>query len=429
MASKKSRKEEALQFLDDLDSFSPPGAGTTAPSAPKGGPTTGVPAEGEAEVLAFLDEITQKSTEPTRAAAIHSISRSSTPISRKSTERVKIGGSGPASSSTTSLSKTLSTDGTKGKERDASAPATTNTPLTQGQGAGWGWGSVWTTASAAIQQAKSVVDEQVKHIPKNEQALKWGQGALEYAKTAQLDKLGQDFKRVGLSTLTDILNVVAPPISEHEVIQVWLSHDMQGYEGIESLSYRALARILEQVEGGDLVLNKGNETKPKETGQGRELNAVDDYETALKVAQVNIEDVIKKNVHVTETTRNPNISTTYSNVFLRVQPFYTTFTQVGQPETAEPERHLQFLLYLFDPPHKLTHTTVTQVVPSKWIALWDDYDWVEDLVAESLRVGVEVLGQEYVVSRMGWGKKEEHGKEGSTSVDPGEHSDKADESS
>lgn len=54
---------------------------------------------------------------------------------------------------------------------------------------------------------------------------------------------GQDFKRVGLSTLTDILNVVAPPISEHEVIQVWLSHDMQGYDGIESLVYRALSRV------------------------------------------------------------------------------------------------------------------------------------------------------------------------------------------
>lgn len=54
---------------------------------------------------------------------------------------------------------------------------------------------------------------------------------------------GQDFKRVGLSTLTDLLNVVAPPISEHEVIQVWLSHDMKGYEGVESLVYRALARV------------------------------------------------------------------------------------------------------------------------------------------------------------------------------------------
>ena len=55
--------------------------------------------------------------------------------------------------------------------------------------------------------------------------------------------VGADFKRVGLSTLTDILNVVAPPISEHEVIQVWLSHDMRGYDGVETLVYRALARV------------------------------------------------------------------------------------------------------------------------------------------------------------------------------------------
>ena len=54
---------------------------------------------------------------------------------------------------------------------------------------------------------------------------------------------GQDIRRVGLSTFTDILNVVAPPISEHEVIQVWLSHDMTGYEGVETLVYRAMARV------------------------------------------------------------------------------------------------------------------------------------------------------------------------------------------
>jgi len=39
------------------------------------------------------------------------------------------------------------------------------------------------------------------------------------------------------------------------------------------------------------------------------------------------------------------------------------------------------------------------------LQIWDDYDWVEDLVAESLRVGIEVIGQDYIVARMGWGKK------------------------
>ena len=62
---------------------------------------------------------------------------------------------------------------------------------TSSQSGGWGWGNVWSSASAALQQAKSVVDEQVKNLPKNEQARKWGEGVLEYAKAAQLDKLGR----------------------------------------------------------------------------------------------------------------------------------------------------------------------------------------------------------------------------------------------
>ena len=181
MTSKKSKQEEALQLLDDLDSFTPP---TEARSATKKA-QAGSGNEGEAaEVLAFLDEITQKSTElPARSAATH-ISRSGTPTLRKSTERVRLGG-GPSGSSTTSLNRTLSSDSTRGKEKADSQPAGSS----QSNSGAWGWGSVWSTASAAIQQAKTVVDEQVKHLPKNEQARKWGENVMEYAKTAQLDKL------------------------------------------------------------------------------------------------------------------------------------------------------------------------------------------------------------------------------------------------
>jgi hypothetical protein len=186
MAAKKTKQEEALQFLDDLDSFAPPSqAAAAAPSTAQTG------GEGEAaEVLAFLDEITQKSTEPTRPTTVH-ISRSSTPLSRKSIERVRLGGGSSfnpsASSSTTSLNRTLGTDAGRGKERVTDQSTAGQAQNSDGR---WGWGSVWSTASAAIQQAKTVVDEQVKHLPKNEQARKWGEGVLEYAKTAQLDKIG-----------------------------------------------------------------------------------------------------------------------------------------------------------------------------------------------------------------------------------------------
>jgi hypothetical protein len=200
MSSKaKSKQEEALQFLDDLDSFAPPPEANDSNSAVA--TKAGAPAgnEGEAEVLAFLDEITQKSAEPTRPSTSHldrPASRSGTPTLRKSTERVRLGGSGlspSASSSTASLPRNSSTGNDKAKPEQTNAA----------EAGAWGWGSVWSTASAAIQQAKTAVDEQVKALPKNEQARKWGEGVIEYAKAAQLDKIGIRclfiFRRAGLT--------------------------------------------------------------------------------------------------------------------------------------------------------------------------------------------------------------------------------------
>lgn len=185
---------------------------------------------------------------------------------------------------------------------------------------------------------------------------------------------------------------------------------------------------MEQVEGGDLIVNRGDESRPKDTGaEGRNLNTVEGYEAAFKLAQVcpcsgltqthtyiliqaDIEELVKNNTKPTSpkpsSTQTP---TTYSHVYLRIQPFFITRTHPvsssTQPttETSATAQHLQFLIYLSDPVHQLTHTTISQAVPGKWLDIWDEYEWVEDLVAEALRVGVEVVGQEYVVARMGWG--------------------------
>jgi len=45
---------------------------------------------------------------------------------------------------------------------------------------------------------------------------------------------------------------------------------------------------MEQVEGGDLVVNRGDESKPKDASSDlvREMNFVEGYEAAYKLAQV-----------------------------------------------------------------------------------------------------------------------------------------------
>ena len=122
---------------------------------------------------------------------------------------------------------------------------------------------------------------------------------------------------------------------------------------------------------------------------------------------------MKRNAEpVEKPTSNVQNPTTYSYVYLRVQPFTTTFTLPQLPvaegtEPAEPtsQSSLQFLICLSDPHHSLMHSTVTQAVPAKWLELWDEFDWVEDLVVEAIRIGAEVIGQEYIGARMGWDKK------------------------
>ena len=91
-------------------------------------------------------------------------------------------------------------------------------------------------------------------------------------------------------------------------------------------------------------------------------------------------------------------------------PQQSTVLSDTPAEPASTQSNLQFILHLSDPWHQLVHTTITQAVPGDWLEIWDDYDWVEDLVVEALRVGVEVVGQEYIVARMGWGKDKTGGK-------------------
>ncbi|KAI5124446.1 hypothetical protein M0805_008330 [Coniferiporia weirii] len=413
MSKSKTKAEEALQFLDDLDNLSPapPASGGSAASVNPSNPND------PADVLKFIDEITQKSSEPTRttpAPLERPASRASiiTPSGtiRKATERVRVGTPTPNSGGSAAA---RGTDDSSSR----SSPARAETPAKDaGAGAGgrggWGWGSVWTSASAALQQARSAVDEGVKHLPNPEQALKWREDVIGFVPVnkEQLEKFGNDLRTVGYSTLTDILNAVAPPISEHEVIQVWSSHDMEGYEGVESLVYKALAKIMEQIEGGDLVVNKGYESKPREKGSQRNLNAVEGLETAFRLAEANIEELIKTSPKAEQTpVASSQVPTTYSSVYLRIQPFFTTLPMPGSvssPKAPEKITHLQFILYLADPDHQLTHSTVTQAVPMAWMDHLDTQDWVEDVVVEVLRTGVETIGQEYIVERMGWIKED-----------------------
>jgi len=211
-----AKYQEALRLLDDLESSStpldvPPDSSVGIDIGGSVGSSNAATSSsrrlvGRGEASAFLDELQLKASEPPMSrpsSTVHhaTISRSGTPTMRKSTERVKLGGGGSSvpPQRQLSLSSSPSSDSPNTKGIISSVTAADDTSSSGGGGGGgggWGWTtSAWGAASSMFQQAKNVVDEQVKHLPtRNEQARKWGEGMLEYAKNTQLDKLGMFFR-------------------------------------------------------------------------------------------------------------------------------------------------------------------------------------------------------------------------------------------
>lgn len=200
MSKSKSKAEEALQFLDDLDNFTPDGTPT---SGENGAAVTSTNPSDPADVLKFIDEITQKSSEPTRLASVTPLERPSSRASlatptgtiRKTTERVRVGSPAPSSAGSATSAPAAKAEASSRAPTPARVETSANDAETgsASKAGSWGWGNVWTSASAALQQARSAVDESVKHLPiNNEQAVKWREEVLNRVplNREQLEKLG-----------------------------------------------------------------------------------------------------------------------------------------------------------------------------------------------------------------------------------------------
>lgn len=188
MAKPTSKQLEALQLLDDLDNLS------GSVSEHQGDRQGDKEHPGQAaDVLAFIDEVTQRSSEPVRSASSRlTISRPSSRASNPpSLKKKSIETSRSLTSSPVLVpSQAASTEINKKVDSPTASPATSSTR------SNWGWGNVWTSTTAALQQARSAVDDQVKTLSNNEQARKLQEGVIGYVKTAQLDRIGDLYKEI-----------------------------------------------------------------------------------------------------------------------------------------------------------------------------------------------------------------------------------------
>ncbi|CAO3594074.1 unnamed protein product [Absidia cylindrospora] len=271
-------------------------------------------------------------------------------------------------------------------------------------GGGWmSWGnSLLAQASSAVKtttdqinrtvqsaELKNLLEERVKHL----QTL---------VNKDTIEKLGTNLRQL----TTQIMETVAPPISEHELVEVWLSHDGAGYQGMEALVYRAFARVIEQTESGQVIVRKGTDEDDDRNEDGsRDWKMTQGIAEGIKLAKTNVDHLIKLRYSQpgTDTTIPQEDATPVINcpVYMAIQPAKNSFTD----DDTIPSQ-LVYAIVLEDPTNKLSFQTYSQSIPLAWLDIpYEENEWVEDKIVDVLRMAVTTVAQDYVFTRMTGGTK------------------------
>ncbi|CAG8576011.1 15492_t:CDS:2 [Dentiscutata erythropus] len=369
-------RDDVLQFLETLDTYSQ----TTATANPATGTPGSTPADTTQSVLDFLDQITQST---------------------------------PASNPSDSIPKQDSQSNASVKQ-NSSVENKTNQAETQKQSGAWSWGGLLATATTAYQTASTVVDNSVKEaletfetVRTNEATKKLEEKVRGFVNKEAIEKIGSDLKTLSLSTLSSVVNAVVPPISQYEVVEVWLSHDMVGYVGLESLVYRAFMKVMEQVEGGDVVVRKSDEIKrDPEDESRRDLNVCEGFIEAVGLAKANNEQVIKKHYkppQIVDEKINDTEQQSICPVFMAIQPTKANPYSLQNKSDAisDPDQYLFYVIVLTDPTHNLTFKTFSQALPVSWLDVpYEENEWVEAKMVSVIKLAVQSIAQDYVWHRM-----------------------------
>lgn len=225
-----------------------------------------------------------------------------------------------------------------------------------------------------------------------------------------------------LPAFTDILHTLAPPISQHERLQIHITHDLVGYPSLEPIVYSTFNRVMSQVEGGDLlVIQRGSESGQRRTsdaaysGSGssgwndgpwwresetqRSLGTVKGLSEGTKLVLVSARSYAdefyaarggmeesQKQASEAHTESNP---VRRSDIFIAIQAISyvaptdmfvdstatTDESVVDESATSKPDSLVTFAIHLHDPVHSISFSALSQPLPQQWA------DWLDAAAA------------------------------------------------
>jgi hypothetical protein len=223
---------------------------------------------------------------------------------------------------------------------------------------------------------------------------------------------GDELRHRAMPTFTNILHTLAPPISSHERLLIHSTHDLVGYPSLDPLIHTVFARVMSQVEGGDLlVVQRGHESSSRRGSEGagwrdgpwwrqidspRELGIVKGMTEGTKLCRAGAESYASEyfaahdgleqaKQRATESVSESNPVRT-SDLFLAVQAISTDGDKTLFARTASAEKEKEsatvqnqeetdelicFAIFILDPVHEIEYSTVSQAIPAKWIRWLD----------------------------------------------------------
>ena len=248
--------------------------------------------------------------------------------------------------------------------------------------------------------------------------------------------VGGDLRTRALPTFNTIMNTLAPPISQHERLQIHVTHDLVGYPSLDPTIHQTFSRVMSQVEGGELlVLHRSSSTslprRPsfpindrgggasnpgwadgpwwRDGRQKRSLSIVQGQREATKLCRASaeacarelfarrdggIEAAAKRAAEVASQThpvRTSDIFVAFQAVGFEGEALFEGSVEPepgpGLVEERRSDQLVAFAIYLHDPVHGIDFATLTQPFPRKWA------DWLD---AENVPGGEMQLPEEIV---------------------------------
>ncbi|KAL1925005.1 uncharacterized protein VTP21DRAFT_4659 [Calcarisporiella thermophila] len=274
------------------------------------------------------------------------------------------------------------------------------------------WGNnIWSTANTAIKTTQSVVESSVKKsLSDGGTARLLEERVRSIVNKESIGKLGSNLQKF----TSEFLETIAPPIVEHEAIELWIGTDMQ-YEGVEELVYREFSRVLDlSLEDSNIIIRKGNEEEDSHQGEGTtELHACSGLDEALRLAEANIE---KLNKAYTDQLQNPQRPLTgedlqsldevtrlpirHNPVFLALQPCISPPIFDASMPSQEADACLFFFVLVHDPQYNIRIKSYSQTIPAEWLKLsYESNEWVEERMADCVKLASQMAAQSYVYRR------------------------------